>query len=310
MNNPNFIVELATLGIIQISGPDAEKFLQGQLTCDVREVTATQSRLGAHCDNKGRILATFRLFNLQKNYYLQLPSNLINHLLTSLKKYAVFSKVSLTDVSHQWRQIGIMGSDNLPTLGIQLPQAIDETICEDEVIIARLPSNAIARFSLLGTHAAIEKIYSDLQNTCQTTDFSTWQIIDIETGIPSLSPETTGLFTPQQINYSAINGVSFNKGCYIGQEIIARMHYLGKQKQRMYKISFVTSSNVTAGAKVLSGTDESVEECGTLVQAINIQAQTWHGLAVIYDKAIKQNLYVENLHIPILDVKDLPYTSN
>src|SRR5437868_3251399 len=98
-----------SLGLIRVTGHDAEKFLQGQLTCDVREVKPSHNLLGAHCDHKGRIQATFRLFSDGKDYYLQLPHNVIPHLMQLLQKYAVFSKVTLSDVSDQWQQIGIFG---------------------------------------------------------------------------------------------------------------------------------------------------------------------------------------------------------
>ena len=88
----NIYIELNQLGLIQISGSDAAKFLQGQLTCDVNEVTAEHHRLGAHCDPKGRVQATFRLFSYEDNFYFLLPQSMIEHLLTCLQKYAVFLK--------------------------------------------------------------------------------------------------------------------------------------------------------------------------------------------------------------------------
>lgn len=310
MNKQNVIVDLKPLGIIKIAGPDAEKFLQGQLTSDVREVTEQQSRLGAHCDHRGRIQATFRLFKFKAEYYLQIPHNLIDHLLTTLKKYAVFSKVTLTDVSSDWRQLGINGPDSMTIINEAFnhpaPEQIDAIINTDALII-RVPSNNFPRFCLLSSQISIESCAQHLQQYCQFTDYAYWQLLDIEAGIPSLSIETIGLFTPQQINYTSINGVSFNKGCYTGQEIVARMHYLGKSKQHMYKIIFSGPTIVAPGIPVLTKTEEQIQECGTLVQVCQIQENQWAGLAVIYDNAIGQKLYVENLDQPILSVQDLPY---
>ena len=313
MNKQNITINLSPLGIIKVAGPDAEKFLQGQLTCDVREITEQQSRLGAHCDHKGRMQATFRLFKYEADYYLQIPKNLIEHLLTTLKKYAIFSKVTLTDVSTEWQQLGISGPDSLAIINElfaqSAPTQIDTVSCTEQTIIIRIPSNDSPRFSLLAKNTTIENLTQRLQSHCQLADFSHWQLLDIEAGIPSLCPETTGLFTPHQINYPAVNGVSFNKGCYTGQEIVARMHYLGKLKQRMYKITFISSYvNISPGAPLVIISNGQSQECGTLVQACKTQQAQWLGLAVIYDTAIGQTLYIENLEQPILDIQDLPYT--
>lgn len=310
MSNTN-IVELTPLGIIKAEGSDAEKFLQGQLTCDVREVSELQSRLGAHCDHKGRMQAIFKLFKYQNDYYFQISKNLIEHLLQCLKKYAVFSKVTLTDVSEDWQQIGINGTESISILkeliSEKLPEKIDGVVCLNNLVIIQLPGN-VPRFCLLGSNLTIESLKQFLLTRCQHAEFSYWQSLDIAAGIPSLFPETIGLFTPQQINFTSINGVSFNKGCYTGQEIIARMHYLGKLKQHMYKITFAISHEIPPGTKIITINNQEATECGTLVQAVKMVDDHWQGLAVIYDTAISQSLYLENLHQPILNIEDLPYT--
>jgi hypothetical protein len=312
MNNINNLIELTPLGIIKVEGIDAEKFLQGQLTCDVREVTEQQSRLGAHCDHKGRIQATFRLLKYQNDFYIQIPKNLIEHLLQCLKKYAVFSKVTLTNVSESWQQLGICG-DNCPALlkefvSEKLPEMIDAVICLNNLLILQLPGNQ-PRFSLLGSNLAIEPLKQFLLPQCQPADFNYWQMLDIAMGIPAIYPETIGLFTPHQINFTNINGVSFNKGCYTGQEIIARMQYLGKLKQHMYKITFTCLQPITPGAKIIMMNQEKSDECGQLIHAVNMHDNKWLGLATIFDNAISQKLYIENADQPILDIQNLSYTT-
>jgi tRNA-modifying protein YgfZ len=232
-------------GLIRISGNETAKFLQGQLTCDVHEVNGQQSRLGAHCDAKGRIQFCFRLFKHQDHYYFRLLKSLIPIALASLQKYAVFSKVKLEDVSDEW-----------VNLDLNIPMALDT-------------------------------------------------LEDIRAGIANVFPETRGLFTPHDINYPQVNGVSFNKGCYTGQEIIARMHFLGKLKQHMYRVQFVSDAIPMPGANLVDADGNNV---GTLVEAASVNAQHWEALAVLTDKSLTQPIFLENSNKTVLQVLDLPYT--
>lgn len=235
--------DLSPLGLISITGPDAAKFLQGQLTCDVREVTEQQSCLGAHCDPKGRVQFTFRLFKHLDVYYLRLPREMISHALSLLQKYIIFSKAKLADVSDEWSSLKL------------------------------------------------------------TTDsFSTSQLQDIEAGIPTITTKTIGLFTPHDINYPLLNGVSFNKGCYTGQEIVARMHFLGKPKQRLYRVSFSAKQTPEIGAKLLA----DQKEVGTLVNFAEDGQQSYQALVVLQNSAIGSQIFLDQ---SLLTVLDLPYTS-
>ncbi len=337
MNN-TILIDLPSLGLIKITGLDAAKFLQGQLTCDVREVTEQQSRLGAHCDSKGRIQATFRLFYYQGDYYLQLPRTQIQPLLNVLKKYALFSKVTLTDISNEWQQLGITGDNCATALASltedPLPEKTDITLTSNNLIITRLPHHTTTpRFCLLilttdshegwrvGGFPATRSLRAwqgaaatgprdhrstNVVDKDKDKDFNNWQKLDIEAGIATLFPETANQFTPQQINYTALNAVSFTKGCYIGQEIIARTHYLGKAKQHLYKINFQNPNALEfqPGTKLISMNNGDLQECGTLIQATQ-----QIGLAVIHDNALTHTIYIENLKQPILHIQELTYTN-
>lgn len=235
------------LGLITASGAATSTFLQGQVTCDVTKVTEQESALGAHCDAKGRIQATFHLFKHQEDYYFLLPKSVVPHLLHCLKKYAVFSKVALTE--------------------LEAPELLE-------------------KFK--------RTLWSD----------NNWQLQDIRKGIPTIYSEVIGEFTPHQINFQLINGISFNKGCYIGQEIIARMHYLGKLKQQMYRISFSSDQAPIPGTKIYTA---QKQEIGILVNAARADNHNYEALAVLQNDAIKEAVYLENQII--LTLLDLPYTA-
>lgn len=169
------------LGILAVEGTDAKKFLQGQLTCNLEEISADHTRLGAHCAPDGRVISLFHIKATNQGYQLQMPKSLVPIAINALKKYAVFFKVTLTD------------------------QSTD----------AVYPINE-----------------------------------EIEQGIPHIYPETSGKFLPHEINLPALHAVSFNKGCYTGQEIIARMHYRAKLKKQLYAAKVTTSIAITPGQNI------------------------------------------------------------
>lgn len=224
-----FIVDLNTdYGLIEVSGPDSASFLQGQLTVDIRTLTPTHSHaLAAYCNPKGRIRALFRIFLVQDRYYLQAPLLLIPIAITSLQKTAKFSKVALTDASQSWHRYGIV-LDNSTTLSIL--QSHLEAI--DNLILLPISENPL-RFEILGTAIAMQTVWHTLASKFTIGHFNDWLLLDIAAGIPEIWPETTELFLPHYLNLPELGAVSFNKGCYCGQEIIARMEYRANLKRAM-----------------------------------------------------------------------------
>src|SRR3990167_4341906 len=211
---------LTHLGLLKITGTDAKKFLQGQLTCNLEEVTSSQSRVGAHCNPQGRIISLFRIFLYSENYYLQMPRELIPIAMKALQKYAVFFKITLSDASHELYQIGYEGAID------SYPHKTDEQYTSDTHILIKLPY-ALPRY--LKISRANEKIFTDT--------ISKWKKQDILQQIPAIYPETSEKFLPHELNLPALNAVSFNKGCYTGQEIIARLHYRGKLKTELQHLT-------------------------------------------------------------------------
>jgi len=225
------IFDLTSLGLLSISGEQAKKFLQGQLTCHVEEVTASQSRLGAHCNPQGRIISFFRLFMYGGDYYLQMPRELIPLAMQALQKYAVFFKVKLTDASNALQQIGYVGNELL-----DLPQHTDEQLSLDKLIIIRLPGTP-ARYQFMGEISAIHAFQHQLNIPTVLGNFNVWKSIDIAHKIAAIYPETSEKFLPHDLHLPQLNAVSFTKGCYTGQEIIARMQYRGKLKNHLQLVT-------------------------------------------------------------------------
>lgn len=203
------------LGIIEISGSDSQKFLQGQLTNDINELDTKPFQLSAHLNNKGRILANFIITKIAAaTYYLITPEEIIELIIPRLKMFILRSKVNIIH-SKQELCFSTKHSPDTPELEI-FPQS----------------------YILLGEQASTNE-----------TDHL-WKKAIIEHGLPMIYKATQEAFIPQHVNLDLINGLNFKKGCYTGQEIVARTHYLGKVKRRMF--GFTTNYTPLIGQKVVS----------------------------------------------------------
>lgn len=254
-NNERGMTYLSHLGLLKISGSDAKKFLQGQLTCNLDEITATQSRLGAHCNPKGRIISLFRIFYFDECYYLQMPRSMISVAITAFKKYAVFFKVTLEDASDELISVGIMYEGLNP-----FPKDIDEAQMINDVVIIRV-SGEKHRYIMTGRLAAITSFWTNLSSTIPHISVDAWRYQDILTETVNIYPETSELFLPHELNLHLKNGVSFNKGCYTGQEIIARMHYRGRSKSQLRHIIINDGILIERGKDIPETHDCVVDFC-------------------------------------------------
>lgn len=214
--------DFSTLGLIAIRGNDAKKFLQGQLTCHMDEIS-NEFSLAAHCNPQGRVISLFQIMLIAETYYLQMPRTLIPIAIQALKKYAVFYKVTISDESEQAKSIGII-----------------------------IPID--------------------------------WKKRNIQAGIPAIYAATSEKFLPHEINLHQLNAISFNKGCYTGQEIIARMHYRGKLKKHMYHAHAVTALQLQPGADIFV----EKKPAGTIVDCVEVSYNHYEML-VIADETDAEN---------------------
>src|SRR5436190_6056482 len=301
----NNAIDLIDLGLIRASGKDAKRFLQGQLTCDLEEINANQSRLGAHCDVKGRIIATFRLFFFQNDYYFLLQRSTLPLLMGSLRKYAVFSKVTLTDVSKDWYKIGLYEATtkNLSTKQKLIHE--NNLAVSDHTLSLSIPG-PVPRIILL---APINESINFIENKFEQQSINHWHLLDIMAGIPTVYPETSGQFTPHQLNFPELGGVSFSKGCYIGQEIIARTHYLENSKSRLYRVTFQSQNLPPLPGTPLFDNDQKTEK-GILIMCAKEQDSRYQALVCLQIQAASHTIRLGSLEGPLLDFLETPYSIN
>jgi tRNA-modifying protein YgfZ len=261
----------AFYGLIQIEGPDAVKFLQGQVTCDVSQASRQQGKYGAHCNPKGRILFSFYLFQRAENcLWLLVPLTQTAQALKDLQKYSVFSKVKISDISSLF-PVRLIKNDDESTHS--LPDQYSITQSEHGFIIQR--SNCYWEVGGTPDLSQLSPVFTSANQE--------WELLNIQQGVAHIYPETRELFTPEEINYPLIDAVSFKKGCYTGQEIIARMHYKGKHKRHAYRFILNTSDLPLPGTAVLSS--ETAQKIGELISAFQINSQQIECLASLQDDA-------------------------
>lgn len=304
MADTAFYCTLSHEGILAVRGPDANKFLQGQVTCNLNYLSDSHSSLGARCTPKGRMQSSFRIVSLSDGYLLAMASELLETQLSDLKKYAVFSKSKLSDESRDWLRVGLSGDDAvLQSLGLELPAQANSVARSNELLALRL-SDGRAELWIPASQA--ETVRAQLASQLPEAPPNDWLLAQVRAGIGQVVGATRELFIPQMINLQALDGVSFKKGCYTGQEIVARMQYLGKLKRRLYRLELHDTQVPEPATALFSPVH------GSSVGEVVLAARSATGvelLAVLQDDAAQDGrLYLGAADGPGLSLLDLPYT--
>ena len=302
--------DLSHFGIIAVYGEDAAEFLQTQFTNDINQVDQAHSQLSALCTPKGRMLCNFRIFRREQTYYLVLPYELLEAALSRLRMFVLRSRVTLEDASDALIGIGASGSkmvDHLSDIVGTLPGKVDESVEYREYTIIRVAGTA-PRFEIYGLLEPMKKIWQALDVHATPVGAEVWELLNIQAGIPVITAGTIDAFVPQMANMHLINGVSFTKGCYPGQEIVARMHYLGKLKRRMYRIGFDASDKPKTGTPLVTDSSTESQDIGTVLSAQQNPDGNYEALAVIQvSDAENSRLILGDVNGPDVTVLDLPY---
>jgi len=304
MADSAFFCPLSHEGVLAVRGVDASKFLQGQLTCNMDYLSDAKATLGARCTQKGRMQSSFRILLEGDGVLLAMASELVDAQLLDLKKYAVFSKSKLTDESASWMRFGLNDGDGaLVSLGLDLPQETDAVVRANDLIAIRVSP---ARAELWVRADQAEEIRTRLAALLHEGTLNDWLLGQIRAGIGQVFGQTREEFIPQMINLQAVGGVSFKKGCYTGQEIVARMQYLGKLKRRLYRLTLEGSDVPEPGVELFSPVHTS--SAGNVVIAARTEGNI-EVLAVLQADAVEDgNIRLGAADGPALQLTELPYT--
>jgi folate-binding protein YgfZ len=297
---------------IVIAGEDAGSFMQGQFTNDVDNVDDQHSQLSAFCNAKGRMIANFRLFRYQQNYFMNLKSDLVESSIQHLQNYVLRANVAIQDVTDQLIQTGISGENSPALLKPFIEDISDETdsvsFNDDYIAICIASVAEVPRYEIYCTLDKAKALWEALSVKTEVTAPSTWELLNIRAGLPFIDNTTSEEFVPQMANMELINGISFSKGCYTGQEIVARTHYLGKQKRRTNRIKITSEVEPKPGQQLATDTSTENQYTGTLINVQAIADDVYEALAVIQIKAAETEKLKLKEGVAEISLLKLPYS--
>jgi len=304
-----FVAELSEYGLIRFKGEDSQQFLQGQLSCDVASLEVGRAQYGSYNTPKGRILASFLLWRDEHGYILQLPRLLRETIQKRLAMHILRSKVKTTDATAEFRLIGIAGAGveaGIKPMFRQIPSMPLTMTNANGVNLLRLDAH---RFQIIAAPERAPELRNLLAKQATAVGEARWDWTNIRAGIPYITPATQDQFVPQMVNLDLIGGVSFTKGCYPGQEIVARMHYLGRLKQLMYLANIAGNEAPQPGDKLYSS-GLADQASGMIVNASPSPDGGYDVLAVIQiERADADDVHWQAIDGTKLTLLPLPYSA-
>lgn len=266
-----FVAPLTDLGLLAATGEEAAKFLHAQFTNDVEHLGEGELRWYGYCTPKGRLLATFAGWRDADAISLVLARPQIEPIRKRLSMYLLRTKAKLLDRSGEVVAFGVGGrraSAGLASLGVAAPAPMG-VVRADRLVCAGLPAVAVAgsscaRWLLIAPRDRADDVWRALTGELRAAASTVWRWTEVLAAVPRIVPATAELFVPQMLNFEVVGGVNFSKGCYPGQEIVARSQYLGKLKRRMF-VAHLDGDEPAPGADVFPATGG--EPCGQVVLA-------------------------------------------
>ncbi len=301
------ICPLADLGLIRASGEDAVTFLNNLLCSDVKTLPSDEARRSGICSAKGRLLASLLMWHGEGGIQIAVSAELLPAILKKLSMYVLRAKVRLTDESQQIVLLGLSGpkaAAALAALGVGLSTPMTMTAAGD----CRVISLGGDRHLLAVSIAEAESVWLQLASHARPAGLAAWQWLEIVAGIPCVTAATQEQFVPQMVNFELIGGVSFNKGCYPGQEIVARTQYLGKIKRRMYRARIEGTGTLPLSGAPLFAPETGEQACGAIVLAAPSPLGGYEALAVVQSTCRDAGeVHLDNPVGPRLIFLPLPY---
>jgi len=299
------VADLSQLGVIAFRGEEAATFLQGQLTNDVRSLHADAAQWNGYCSPKGRLLGNFLLWRQGEDYCLQLSGDILPSVLKRLSMFILRSKVQGRDASDESVRLVVAGKQAQAAVTAAMgavPEAAMRSIISDAGLVVRVGDD---KFVLSIVAERAPAVWQVLRQSATPVGAPVWDWLRLNAGIPMIVAATQEQFVPQMVNLEVIGGVSFQKGCYPGQEIVARSQYLGKLKRRMF-LAHVDAE--AAPGDSLYSADIEGQATGTVVNAAPAPAGGFDVLAVAQvESANSQTLHLKAADGPALRLKPLPY---
>lgn len=294
----NGVAALPHLGVVRVEGEDAVKFLQGQLTQDFALLAPNEARLAAFCSAKGRMLASFVGFKRSATeVQLVCSADLLPATLKRLSMFVLRAKARLTDASADWPVYGLVG-EALKAVCAEPHAPWTRTVVGDANLIHLYPAEGMARALWVAPAGQAAPAGSAL-------DPALWQWTDVRSGVATLSAPVAEAFVPQMLNYESVGGINFKKGCYPGQEVVARSQFRGTLKRR----AFIAHADepLAVGQEVFQAADPD-QPAGLVAQAAPAPAGGWEAIVSLQLSAAEAgDLHAGSAGGPALRLVQLPY---
>jgi folate-binding protein YgfZ len=300
------VADLSQLGVIAFSGDDAATFLQSQLTNDVRSLHPDSAQWNGYCSPKGRLLGNFLMWRQAGDYCLQLSGDILPSVQKRLAMFIMRAKVQVRDASDERVRLVVAGKQAVAAVAAAMgaiPEAAMRSLAVEAGQVIRVGEDKLV---LLVTPERAAGVWQTLCASVQPVGAPVWDWLRLNAGIPMIVSATQEQFVPQMVNLEAIGGVSFQKGCYPGQEIVARSQYLGKLKRRMF-LAHVDAE--AAPGDALYSADIEGQSTGTVANAAPAPGGGFDVLVVAQvESAATQTLHLKAADGAAIALKPLPYT--
>jgi hypothetical protein len=264
------VAPLADRALIGLEGDPAESFLQTQLTCDVREATDASSILGAYCNPKGRVLSVFRLFRWHGRFVASLRADAADTTEKRLTLYRMRTPVSIERMDDV-ASFGLSGpgaSEALSKAGLPAPEAGEVSVAEGgRAVVLGMPAAGHPRFQIHAGWDDAPGLWAALRDAARPVGTPVWRLEAIRTGELDVPPALCEGFTANMLNLNELGAVKFEKGCFPGQEVVARTHHLGKVPRRLRHAAIEESKVPEPGTKLSAYRGEQARDAGVVVEA-------------------------------------------
>ncbi len=292
----DIITDLSHLALIEVTGENAVDFLNGQFTTNIKQLEKNHLQISAWCNPRGQVKIIFLIYRHEAGLNILLPNELKDSFLQQLKMYIMRSSVKFADKSDELVRVGLqINKENLP----------DDLIKPNLHCLRMINSESnLQRYIFIGTVERLTSLWKELSRYNIPVSTSVWKLLDIQAGCPWLSPQTTEKFLPQMLNMDLIDGLDYQKGCYPGQEIIARLHFRGQLKRSLYLATCSLDAEIKIADQIYTNDHEN---SGGVV--INAQAHKdkYYLLAVIEKELVENNTTLRESNGAILELQALPY---
>jgi folate-binding protein YgfZ len=303
------VCDLSQFGILKVSGEDAQSFLHSLCSNDIKAITPQLAQLNSLNTAKGRVLATFLVWRNGEDYFVHLPGAMLAPIQKKLTMYVLRAKVKIEDVSSQYICLGLAGKDAETLL-----QACVGTLPQSNLAVEHNTANSIIRigdnrFQINTTPEHAVALWQQLSTQAAPVGSACWDWLNIRAGIPVILPATQEQFVLQMLNLDVIGGVSFKKGCYPGQEIVARMHYLGKSKQRTF-LAHLDCDTAPQPSDALFSDDFADQSSGSILNAAAAPQGGYDVLATLHISSVtdSRSVHWKSADGAALGFQTLPYS--